>query len=159
MSVLLYFVAVVVAWAVLLRSVLFEYIAAFPRVVAKLTTVVAGAGEAGLFDLTASALRCRGNGAAFRLKISALIALWPLSRLPLVVLATVVLRLLWLLVSNTAVLTISMLTPRGFIALVVVVDDTGLCLATHVAALANRSKIAASVSVFGDLSSTRSRDC
>ena len=106
MSVLLVLFAVVVAWAVLLRSVLFGCTAALPRVVARFTAVLAVAGAAGLFVLTASALRCLGEAAAFRLKISALTALWSLSRLPLVALATVVSRLLLLLVATTAVLSI-----------------------------------------------------
>ena len=89
MSVLLVFVAVVVAWAFLLRSVLFGCTAALPRVVARFTADVAVAGAVGLIVLTASAPRRLVKGARFRLNIFALTALWPLSRLPLVSLATV----------------------------------------------------------------------
>ena len=60
MSVLLVFVAVVVALAVLLRPVLLGCTAALPRVVARFTAVEAVSCAAGLFVLTACALRCLG---------------------------------------------------------------------------------------------------
>ena len=106
MRVLLVFVAVVVALAVLLRPVLFGCTAALPRVVARFTTVEAVFCAAGLFVLTACALRCLGEGAVFRLKISVLSGLCSLSRLPLATLVTDVSRLL-LLVATTTVLSSS----------------------------------------------------
>ena len=63
MSVLLVFVAVVIALAVLLRPVLFGCTAAFPRVVAEFTAVETVSCAPGLFVLTACALRCLGEGA------------------------------------------------------------------------------------------------
>ena len=107
MSVLLVFVADVVALAVLQRPVLLGCTAALPRVVARLTAIEAISCAAGLFVLTACALRCLGEGAVFRLKIPVLSALLSLSRLPLAALVTVVSRLLLLLVATTAVLSIS----------------------------------------------------
>ena len=82
MSIMLVFVAVVVSWAVLLRSVLFGRTAALSRVMARSTAVVAIAGAAGLFVLIASALRCLGESASFRLIIFALTALWTFPKLP-----------------------------------------------------------------------------
>ena len=107
MSLLLGFVAVVVAWAVLLRTVLFGCTAALPGVVARFTAVIAVAGGAGLLVLTACALRCLDEGAVFRLKIPVLSALWSMSRLPLAAIVIVVSRLLSLLVVTTDVLSIS----------------------------------------------------
>ena len=65
MSVLLIFVAVVVALSVLLRPVLFGCTAALPRVVARFTAVEAVSCAVGLFVLTSCALRCLGEGAVF----------------------------------------------------------------------------------------------
>ena len=107
MSVLLAFVAVVVALAVLLRPVLLGCTAALPRVVARFTAVEAVSCAAGRFVWTACALRFLGEGAVYRLKIPVLSALWSLSRLPLAALVTVVSRLMLLLVATTAVLNIS----------------------------------------------------
>ena len=53
MSLLLGFVSVVVAWAVLLRTVLFGCTAAFTGVMASFTAVLAVANAAGLLVLTA----------------------------------------------------------------------------------------------------------
>ena len=75
MSVLLVFVAVVVALAVLLRPGLFGCTAALPRVVARFTAVEADFCAAGLIGLTACTLKCLGEGAVFRLKIPILSAL------------------------------------------------------------------------------------
>ena len=80
--------------------------AALPSVVTGFTAVVAVTSAAGLFVLATSALML-GKCAVFRLKISALSALWSLSRLPQAALATVVSLLVLLMVAITAVLTIS----------------------------------------------------
>ena len=102
-SKLLGLVAVVVSWAFLLWSDLFRCNTAFPSVVARFTAVVAVTSAADLFVFSACVLRCFGECAVFRLKMSGLSAWWLLSRLPLAAFATVVARLLLLLVGTTAV--------------------------------------------------------
>ena len=65
MSELLGIDVVVVAWAVLLRSVFVECTVALPRVLSRFHAVVSVPGAAGMFGLIACVLRCFGKGAVF----------------------------------------------------------------------------------------------